>query len=95
MDSRKEVERSSDLDENIVYTLLQKEVNLSILHHKEDKEIKKLFHMKIHIKKIKVDGVFNSGSQANLIVEDMVSKLGLEVHDHPRFYPFGQVNKDT
>jgi len=32
-----------------------KEVNLSSLHHKEKKEMKKIFHIKIHVKKTKVD----------------------------------------
>jgi hypothetical protein len=31
----------------------------------------------------------------NLIEKDLVSKLGLEVHDHPHPYPLGWVNKDV
>jgi uncharacterized protein YydD (DUF2326 family) len=84
-----------DVDENIVYTTMQKEVNLSSLHHKEEKEMTKLFHIKIQVKKTKVDALFDFGSQANLIVEDLVNKLGLEVHDHPNPYPLGWVNKDV
>ena len=74
---------------------MQKEVNLSSLHHKEEKEMTKFCHIKIHIKKTKVDALFNSGSQANLIAEDLESKLGLEVHEYPSPYPLGWVNKDT
>jgi hypothetical protein len=47
MDSRNQVESSSNVDENISYTSVQKEVNLSGLHHKEEKEMKKIFHIKI------------------------------------------------
>ena len=83
------------MDENIFCAEVQKGVNLSSLHHKEEKEINKLFHIKIQIKKTRVYALFDSGSQANLIAADLVSKLGLEVHDHPSPYPLGWVNKDT
>jgi hypothetical protein len=53
-DSSNQVERSFDVDENIV-TQVQKEVNLSILHHQEEKEMTKLFHIKIQVKKTKID----------------------------------------
>jgi hypothetical protein len=33
---------------------MQKEVNLSSLHHKEEKEMTKLFYIKIQVKKTKV-----------------------------------------
>jgi hypothetical protein len=38
---------------------------------------------------------FDSGSQANLIEEDLVNKLGLEVYNHPSPYPFDWVKKDA
>jgi len=47
MDSGNLVESSSDVNEKIVYTTLQKEVNLISLHHKEEKGTTKLFHIKI------------------------------------------------
>jgi hypothetical protein len=62
-------------------------VNLSILHHKEEKEMIKLFHIKIHVKNTKVNSLFDSGLHANLIENDLVSKFGLDVHDHPIPYP--------
>jgi hypothetical protein len=93
MDSSNQVKRSSNVDEKISYTLV-KEVNLSNLHHKEE-EMTKLFHIKTQVKKTKVDDLFDSGLQANLIAVDLVSKLGLEVHDHPIPYPLGWVNKDA
>ena len=43
----------------------------------------------------KVHVVSNFGSQDNVIVVDMVRKIGLEVHDHPSPYPLGWVNKDA
>jgi hypothetical protein len=42
-----------------------------------------------------VDALFDSGSHGNLVVVDLVRKIGLEVHDHPIQYPLGWVNKDV
>jgi hypothetical protein len=80
MDSSNHVESSSNVDEKIAYTSMQKEVNLSSLHHKKEKEMTKLFHIKIQVKKTKVDTLFISSLQANPIAIDLVNKLGLEVH---------------
>jgi hypothetical protein len=44
--SSNQVEIKLDVDENISLTSVHKEVNMSILHHKEEKEMKKLFHIK-------------------------------------------------
>jgi hypothetical protein len=77
------VESSLNVDENIVYTLEQKEVNLSSLYHKEEKEMTKLFHIKIQVKKTEADVLIDSGSQLNLLAVDLVSKLGLKIHSHP------------
>jgi len=83
------------VDEKIVYTSMQKEVNLSSLQQQEEKQMIKLFHVKIQVKKMKINALFDSGSQANLIAIDLVKKLGLEVHDHPNPYPLGWVHKDA
>jgi hypothetical protein len=56
---------------------------MSNLHHSEEKEMPKLFHIKVQVKKTKVYALFDSGSQANLMLEDLMSKLELEAHDHP------------
>jgi hypothetical protein len=56
--------------------------------------MKKHFHIKIQVKNTKVDTLFNSSSQDKHITVNLVSNLGLEVHDHPRPYPLGCVNKD-
>jgi hypothetical protein len=55
----------------------------------------KLFHIKIQVKKTKIDALFDSSSQANHIAANLVSEIGLEVHDHPSPYPLGWVNKDA
>jgi hypothetical protein len=54
----------------------------------------KLFHIKIQVKKTKKYVMFDSSSQDNIIATDLVSKLGLEVHNNPSPYPLVCVNKD-
>ena len=72
------------MDEKIVCAEVQKEVNLSSLQQQEEKEMTELFHIKIQVKKTKIDALFDSGSQMNLITTEPVRKLGLKVHDHPK-----------
>eukprot|EP00253_Pinus_taeda_P023991 PITA_23991 len=55
----------------------------------------KLFHVNIQVKKMKVDALFDSGSQETIIEVDLVKKLGMEVRDHPNPYPLGWVHKDV
>jgi hypothetical protein len=90
-----QVEKKSDVDENIVCTSVQKDVSMSFLHQQEEKEMTKFFHIKIQVKKSKIDSSFDSGSQAILIATNVVNKLELEVHDHVIPYPLGWVNKDA
>jgi len=59
---RNQVESSSDVGETIVCTSMQKDVNLSILHHDKEREMNKLFHIKIQVKQTKIDALFKSGS---------------------------------
>jgi hypothetical protein len=47
MDSRNHVEINSNVDENISCTSMWKEVNYIILHHKGEKDMTRLFHIKI------------------------------------------------
>jgi len=54
----------------------------------------KPFHIKIQVKKTKIDALFDLGSQANLIEEKLFKKVWLEFRDHPNPYPLGWVNKD-
>jgi hypothetical protein len=96
IDSGNQVEIRSDVDENIFYTFVKKEVNLSSLRHQEEKEMTKLLHINIQVNKTKIDAMFESGSHANIIAENLVSNLGLEVqYNHPSPYPLGWVNKDV
>jgi len=74
---------------------MQKEVNLKSLHPKEEKNMTKPFHIGIQINKIKVESLFHFSSYAKLIGEYLVSKIGLEAHDHPHPYWLGWINKDV
>ena len=60
----------------------------------EEKRIE-LFHVRVISKHTKVDTLFDSGSQVNLISEDMVKKLNIETIPHPKPYPFGWICKDS
>jgi hypothetical protein len=62
MEAGKETERNTNASEKIVCTTMQKEVTLSSLQNKEEKEMKRLFHINIKIKKNKVDALFDFGS---------------------------------
>lgn len=44
----------------------------------EKKQIE-LFHVKVQAKKTKIDALFDSGSQANLIADDLVKSLALPI----------------
>jgi hypothetical protein len=68
-------------------------VNLNSLYHQEEKEMTNLFHIKIQVKKTMIDSLFDSGSHDNILPIDLVSKLGLELHNHPILYLLGWVNK--
>ena len=43
----------------------------------------------------KIDTLFDSGSQVNLISEAIVKRLGLKMEPHPKPYPLGWVQNDT
>lgn len=83
IDSSNQVEIGLYVDENIFYTMMQKEENLSSLQQL------------VQVKNTKIDSLFNLGSQENLIVGELANKLGLEVHDNPIPHPLGWVNKDV
>jgi hypothetical protein len=50
-----------------------------------------LFHIRFVSKHTKIDTLFNSGSQENLISEETVKKLKLETSPHPKPYPLGWI----
>jgi len=58
--SSNQVEIISDMDEKVICTSLKKEVNLSSLQQHEEKEMTKLFHIKIQVKKTNIDALFES-----------------------------------
>ena len=60
----------------------------------EDKRVE-LFNIRITSKHTKIDTMFDSGSQVNLIFEYLVKSLGLETQNHLRPYPLGWLNKST
>lgn len=61
-DSINQIESNLDANEKIVYTSVQKKVNLSSLQQQEENEQTRLFHRKMQVKKTKNDGLFDSGS---------------------------------
>jgi hypothetical protein len=54
-----------------------------------------LFHVRVVSKHTKIDTLFDSGSQENLISEDLVKQLKLETIPHPKPYPLGWICKDA
>jgi hypothetical protein len=54
---------------------------------RQEKERIELFHIRVVSKNTKIDTLFDTGSQANLISEDTVKKLKLETIPHPKPYP--------
>lgn len=53
-----------------------------------------MFHIKVISKHAKIDTLFDSGSQENLISTDLVKKLNLEIVPHYKPYLFGWITKD-
>jgi hypothetical protein len=50
-----------------------------------------LFHIRVISRHTKIDTLFDSGSQENLISEETVKKLKLETSPHPKPYPLGWI----
>jgi hypothetical protein len=57
----------------------------------QEKERIELFHIRVVSKHIKIDTLFDTGSQANLISEDIFKKLKLETIPHPKPYLLGWI----
>ncbi|KAH9327598.1 hypothetical protein KI387_007776, partial [Taxus chinensis] len=57
----------------------------------DDKKRNELFHITVISKHMKINTLFDSGSQANLVSEEVVKKLGLKTNPHPKPYPLGWV----
>ena len=60
----------------------------NIKQKNEGKRIE-LFYIRVTSKHTKIDTLFNTGSQENLISESLVKQLGLKTHNHPNPYPLG------
>jgi hypothetical protein len=65
--------------------------NSSLNETQQEKERMELFHIRVVSKHTKIDTLFDTGSQANLIYEDTVNKLNLETIPHPKRYPLGWI----
>jgi hypothetical protein len=60
-----------------------------------DKRRSELFHVHVITNHTKVDTLFDSGSQVNLISEEVVKKLNLVTSSHEKPYPLGWFTNDT
>jgi hypothetical protein len=60
----------------------------------EDKRTE-LFHIRVISKHTKIDTLFDSGSQVNLISETIVKKLGLITKPHKKPYPLEWIHNDN
>jgi hypothetical protein len=54
----------------------------------------KLFHIRVIMKHTKIDTLLDSGSQANLISEEVVKKLGLKTKLHHKPYSLNWISKN-
>lgn len=68
---------------------------MSSLEDKEEIEMIKQFHIKVQVKKKKVDALFDTSLQTNLVVKDLMNMVGLQVHDHPFLYQWDMKKKDV
>ena len=66
----------------------------NIKQQNEDKRIK-LFYIRVTSKHTKIDTLFDTGSQENLISESLVKKLGLKTNNHPKPYPLGWLKEKS
>jgi hypothetical protein len=65
--------------------------NANVNVTQQEKTRIELFHIRVISKHTKIDTLFDSGSQANLISEKTVKKLKLETSPHPKLYPLGWI----
>ena len=60
----------------------------------KDRKMNALFHISVIMKQTMINTLIVSGSQANIISEEVVKKLGLTTKPHKKPYPLGWVCKD-
>jgi hypothetical protein len=61
----------------------------------DQKKRREFFHVRVIVKHTKVDNLFDSGYQVNLISEAIVKKLGLKTTPHKNPYSLGWVCDDA
>eukprot|EP00253_Pinus_taeda_P027718 PITA_27718 len=64
----------------------------SVIDEEHERKRHELFHIRVVSKNQKVDTLFDSGSQVNLISEAIVKKLGLTTTPHKKPYSLGWLN---
>eukprot|EP00253_Pinus_taeda_P023582 PITA_23582 len=64
----------------------------SIIDEENERKRHELFHIRVISKHQKIDTLFDSGSQVNLIFEAIVKNLGLVTTPHKKPYPLGWLN---
>jgi hypothetical protein len=67
----------------------------SVDNENNERERNELFRIRVISKHNKIDTLFDSGSQVNLISETIVKKLGLQTKPHEKPYPLGWVCDKT
>eukprot|EP00253_Pinus_taeda_P034566 PITA_34566 len=67
----------------------------SITDEENERKRSELFHIRVISKHQKIDTLFDSGSQVNLISEAIVKKLRLSSTPHKKPYPLGWLNDKT
>ena len=67
----------------------------SVDNENDERKINELFHIRGVSKHTKIDTLFDSGSQVNVIAESIVKKLGIETKPHKNPYPLGWVYDKT
>jgi len=64
----------------------------SVIGEEHERKRHELFHIRVVSRNQKIDTLFDSGSQVNLISEAIVKKLGLATAPHRKPYPLGWLN---
>jgi hypothetical protein len=67
----------------------------SLNETQHEKERIKLFHIRVISKHTKIDTLFDTGSQANLMSKDIVNKFHLQATPHPKPYPLGCIRDNA
>ena len=64
----------------------------SVIDEEHERKMHEFFHIRVVSKNQKIDTLFDSGSQVNLISEAIVKKLGLTTTPHKKPYPLRWLN---